>query len=304
MVSEDGTNCATNPVTSTLFEAKQLQRSGFLYDWIRFHIIVSWNKSTKQTRLFIIEAPPSFTARLSDLMCDSLVGNELGDPFWAVERLVNVAVGSFDTTVWAVRDRVRDIETLQIPSDQKPSPNYRCLHDLARHAIHVSETLEVSLETVGSIIRHHKDILKSMPGRESARPGKAIHARLQLMENILHSLRSRSHSNHQRLLNEIQLAFHTVSQYDSKVSVEITQSDSTAMRTVAFVTLSALPATFVSSIFSMSFFNFTSDGKSEFISDKFWIFWAITIPLTITASVCCSYFRIVPSFGLRTREPI
>lgn len=291
-----------HPVTSTLFEAKQLQTSGQGYHWIRFNFIVSWLAPVKQTRVFIMEAPAGFNVTLSDLISAAMGGNEFGEPFWMVQRIVNSVVGVFDTTVWAVRDEVRNIEMLQMPPDRKPSPNYRYMHDLARHAIHVSESLDVSLETIGSIIRHHDGILKARSDRISARVGKTIHSRLQFMENILHSLRSRSDSNQQRLLNEIQLAFHTVAQYDSNISVEITQADSTAMRTVAFVTLSALPATFVSSIFSMSFFNF--DTTSGFISDKFWMFWAITIPLTIGISVFCTYSRIVPSFGLARTVPV
>ncbi|KAG6358377.1 hypothetical protein INS49_014261 [Diaporthe citri] len=250
-----------------------------------------------------MEAPTGFNATLSDLISDAMSGSEFEDPFWIVEKMVNSVVGVFDTTVWAVRDEVRNIEMLQMPPDRKPSPNYRSMHDLARHAIHVSESLDVSLETVGSMIRNHDGLLKARSDRTSARVGKTIHSRLQFMENILHSLRSRSSSNQQRLLNEIQLAFHTVAQYDSKTSIEITQSDSTAMRTVAFVTLSALPAMFVSSIFSMSFFNFDSDATSGFISDKFWIFWAITIPLTIGISVFCAYSHILPSLGLTRRVP-
>jgi Mg2+ and Co2+ transporter CorA len=285
-----------------LFEAKQLERS-CQYHWIRFSLVVSWLASTNQTRIFIIEAPAGFITTMSKLISDGLRKSEMGDPFWAVEKLVNNVVGVCDRTVWAVRNKVRSIEMLQMPLDRKPSPNYRDMHDLARHAIHVSESLAVSLETVGSIIRRHDDLLQARPDHKPASVGKAIHARLQFMENILHSLRYRSDSNQQRLLNEIQLAFHTVAQYDSKISVEITQSDSTAMRTVAFVTLSALPATFVSSIFSMSFFNFDPGANSGFISDKFWIFWAITVPLTIGISVLCAYTHIVPSIGSARRLP-
>lgn len=294
----------SNLVTRSLFEAKQLEMGGRAYHWIRFSLVTSWLASDDQTRLFILEAPPGFTTTLSNWISEGLRRNELGDPFWAVEKIVNSVVDACDRTVWAVRDQVRRIEMVQMPSDRKPSPDYREMHDLARHAIHVSESLTVSLETVGSIIRSHDNLLRARTDRVSVREGKMIHSRLLFMENILHNLRSRSDSNQQRLLNEIQLAFHAVAQYDSKISIEVTQSDGIAMRTVACVTLIALPATFVSSIFSMSFFNFNSDGDSKFISDNFWIFWAITIPLTISASVFCNYFHIVPSFGLRRREPI
>lgn len=59
-----------------------------------------------------------------------------------------------DRAVWSIRDRVRDIETEQEP-EGKPQPKYRRLHDIARHAIHVTETLDVSLQTIERILRHH-----------------------------------------------------------------------------------------------------------------------------------------------------
>ena len=82
-----------------------------------------------------------------------------------------------------------------------------------------------------------------------------------------------------------------------------TQSDSAAMKTVAVVTLTFLPATFVSvgpeyyvpsvchslieqqALFSMSFFNF-SPGATDAgdgiwtVSDKIWLYWLVAIPLT------------------------
>lgn len=82
-----------------------------------------------------------------------------------------------------------------------------------------------------------------------------------------------------------------------------TVSDSAAMKTVAFITMTFIPATFVSvsqesfvlfrfcsstimqAIFSMSFFNFSpaKDNQPEAweVSDKIWIYWLTAIPLTL-----------------------
>ena len=82
---------------------------------------------------------------------------------------------------------------------------------------------------------------------------------------------------------------------------EAVRKDSAAMRTIAVVTLAFLPSTFISvgvqfvmvirpltlgqTIFSMSFFNFSpgpETGRGDWlVSDKFWIYWVIAIPLTI-----------------------
>jgi hypothetical protein len=57
------------------------------------------------------------------------------------------------------------------------------------------------------------------------------------------------------------------------------------MKSIAFVTLAFLPATFISAVFSMSFFSFDSDSGSWSVSDKLWIYWAVSIPVTIFATV-------------------
>lgn len=90
--------------------------------------------------------------------------------------------------------------------------------------------------------------------------------RLYFYLHMMKSLKSRAQANKERLLNEITLvrnslhflmitwlrlgkAFNTVAQYDSRISVQIgqaAQSDSAAMKTIAFLTLAFLPATFIS----------------------------------------------------------
>jgi hypothetical protein len=51
------------------------------------------------------------------------------------------------------------------------------------------------------------------------------------------------------------------------------------MKTISILTLVFLPATFISALFSMSFFNFDSDYGWQ-MSDRFWIYWDVAIPVT------------------------
>jgi len=63
----------------------------------------------------------------------------------------------------------------------------------------------------------------------------------------------------------------------------VTQQDSSSMKTIAFMTLVFLPAGTVASIFGSQFFNLIvdSNGVPHFvISPLFWIFWAISLPIT------------------------
>jgi hypothetical protein len=114
---------------------------------------------------------------------------------------------------------------------------------------------------------------------------QGVQYRLRFAENMMANLRDCLVSNEKRLLNEIQLAFHIVAQYDANTSVEIrrlTRSDGVAMKMIAFVTLAFLPSTFVSAIFSISFFTFNVNA-SWVVSGKIWVYWAFAVRLTLVS---------------------
>lgn len=208
-------------------------------------------------------------------------------PMWFYPHLVSEVARLQEVAVWAIRDRVRAVEK-KPKTDGRPQPDYRHLHDIARHAIHVSETLDVSLQTVQRMLARHREL---MPLRSDGDQSQEIQSQLQFWESFISSLRHRSVSNEKRMANEIQLAFNIVAQHDASTSVKIglaTQSDSIAMKSIAFVTLTFLPPTFVCAIFSMSFFDYSA-GSGWAISDKFWLYWAFAVPTTLLTVVVWYY---------------
>lgn len=198
-----------------------------------------------------------------------------------------------DLAVWEARDLARVVEKHR--GDLNPeNPDYLRLHEIARHIIHVSETLTVATSTVKSIQTHHERFLTYMDDSGNVF-WNHVRNRLSFHHHMLDSLRNRSESNRARLANEIGLAFNTVAQYDSRVSVEISKEmrvDSAAMRTIAFVTLIFLPGTFISALFSMSFFDFDAEKNIWAVSKKFWIYWVVAGPVTlISISLWYNWWR-------------
>ena len=94
-----------------------------------------------------------------------------------------------------------------------------------------------------------------------------------------------------QLTEDAQL-FNIVSQQDTQVSISIgedsrrlasaSKEDSLAMKTLAAVTMVFLPGTFVATLFSMPLFDWDKPAaaSSGMVSNKFWIYWVVTIPLT------------------------
>lgn len=272
------------------------------YDWDRFNIFTVWNPSTHQTTILAFDLPDARINQMRSLLLDGLQKSEMNDPFWMYPRLLDDVVSLQDESVWSVRHLVRAIEKRR--TEEKPQgdgPDYVYLHDTARHAIHVLETLELGANTVESILAHHKRVTGVMgiiSGTEENLSSGLVVGRLLFYQDMIRNLRSRASSNRARLQNEIQLVFNLVSQQEARTSVEIgraARSDSAAMRTIAFITLTFLPPTFISAVFSMSFFNYDQATGIWAVSDDFWLFWAVSVPVTIfTALLWIVWSRLFP----------
>ncbi|OTA54842.1 hypothetical protein K449DRAFT_469300 [Hypoxylon sp. EC38] len=279
--------------TWAYFEVKQLNNT-MEYEWVKINIFVRWLVPSNQTIILAFDTKSPFTECIPDML-QNPEPNDLKDPFWVYARLASKVVHLQDTSVWAVRNQVRAIET-EIKPVGRPRPDYRRLHDVARHAIHVSETLDVTTETMDSILAHHDEFLMQGIALESIDRdiSEDIHRQLTFCKNVISNLRHRAASNRKRLENEIQLAYNTVAQYDAEISVQIgraAQMDSAAMKTVAFLTMAFLPATFLCSIFSTSFFDYNADANSWTMSSKIWIYWAFAIPSTLGTFTLWYFWR-------------
>jgi len=81
------------------------------------------------------------------------------------------------------------------------------LHDIARHAIHSTETLGVASNTINSILRQHELLLK----KQRQHPTEHIKTQwqtrqyLQFQSQMFASLRARSEANELRVRNEVNL---------------------------------------------------------------------------------------------------
>jgi Mg2+ and Co2+ transporter CorA len=251
---------------------------------------------------------------MQSLSKPALFQSHLIVPFWPYTHVFEILADLQESAIWAVRDQVRDIEKVTDPYIRQ-RPDYRKLHDFARHAIHVNETLDVSIQNIETIIKQYdiymiSEVSKSQDTYIGA--DENIRNQLDFFRSYITNQRHRSSSNEKRLQNEIQLAYNTVSQADAKTSVEISQSsmkishaaqiDSSAMKTIAFVTLAFLPPTFISSIFSMSFFQ-CGENNGWAMSNKFWLYWVFAVPITIATVLIWKYW-IRFSSSLHNHSPL
>ncbi|KZL63646.1 hypothetical protein CI238_11557 [Colletotrichum incanum] len=92
-----------------------------------------------------------------------------------------------------------------------------------------------------------------------------------------------------RLDLQLNMLYNFIAQAGNNLNMRIAANaglDSTAMKTLAVVTMIFLPPTFVATLFSMSMFDwqasFSAAGDTErTIIPEFWIYWAVSVPLTL-----------------------
>ncbi|KAF2691700.1 hypothetical protein K458DRAFT_482429 [Lentithecium fluviatile CBS 122367] len=88
----------------------------------------------------------------------------------------------------------------------------------------------------------------------------------------------------ERVQSHINLTFSLIAQEENKLSRTVaanSKRDSAAMKTIAVVTMFFLPPTFVATLFSMSMFNWGTEGSGAGLTSAyFWVYWAVAIPLT------------------------
>jgi hypothetical protein len=263
-------------------QGKEL-RSPSEYGWYKINVFVQWLSSPQQTRVVIFDAPKALESQMPALL-DRFGCEAMADPFWIYPILFEQIVQLQDTTVWTARNWIRTLEKSRGASSNVHT-DFSGLHDVSRHVIHVTEMLDLCLGVVKHTRQRHRVYLSGAEGVQPTQmnASKMINGQLQFFETMLENLGYRSLSNKERLNNEIQLSFHMVTQVNAELSLQISRSartDGTLMKTVAVLTLVFLPATFLSAVFSMSFFSYEA-GEEWKMSSSIWIYFAWAIPVTL-----------------------
>lgn len=259
------------------------------YEWLKLNVFTRSDYASKRTVAVVFDAKPKVQEKLVKLLPKTKTINldALGDPYFIHALFAEAVVALQEDAVWKIRNSVRRIEETR-------NTESLISHDLVRHAIHVFETLDLAAGTFNSMIEHHNRFafMTSASDRTIINTQQHIHDRLQFFLDVIQGLRLRSVSNKERLLNEIQLSFNVVAQNINRA----VQSDSSAMKTIALFTVALFPMPFLASVFSMSVFYYNDNSGQWSVSKKFWIYWAIAIPITlVVALLLYSYNKKVNS---------
>ncbi|KAF7507242.1 hypothetical protein GJ744_010800 [Endocarpon pusillum] len=185
---------------------------------------------------------------------------------------------------------------------------------------------QTELATIGHVARFSKvcgefllKTLQELNGipltsceHEFHKAGEPLLHRSEYYTNSCINLLSQSQGLKERVQSHINLTFSLIAQEENRINHSVavdnamiavaSKKDSSAMKTIALLTILFLPATFVATFFSMSIFDFSPSGGSRpVMSPYMWVYWTITIALTATVLLVWRIWWKVEDRNYQTR---
>ncbi|KAK4231145.1 hypothetical protein QBC38DRAFT_451522 [Podospora fimiseda] len=242
------------------------------YQWYETTIFTRWDRGpVNRCQALVVDAPSDCAGDLLKALKKQKYGLNFQDPFAMHALLIDQLATYCDVSVWRIRDPVRNIEKARMRTGEI----FGAIHEISRHAIHSSEVLEAGVDTLKELhrcqIAVHNKIADELKETYTQQAREYTEFQITLLKN----LKLRADSNRERLKNEINLAYNN-----------ITRQDNTVLKSIALLTMIFLPATFISSFFSTTFFSYGETRDDWQVSDDQWVYWATTIPATLFIILC------------------
>ncbi|RMJ12759.1 hypothetical protein BHE90_008356 [Fusarium euwallaceae] len=256
------------------------------YSWHRagFFLRVENDGSTT---LVCFGAMPRIRQRINEFVAAKAWQHVVTDPYILFDLLFEALYFEVDDTVWKMNTVFGPLEHLIL--EYANSKNIRkmsskipfaAMHNCAKHIIHIAEAIDSCIMLVDATLRN-------VGNHEHTRPTtnepilKQLRETLQYRRSLFGSSQLRLNSLQKRIDNAITLSFNLVTQQDSMVMIQ----DSNSMKVIAAITMIFLPTTGVATVIgSQLFLSDPHDGGKTWdvmLTPLFWTMWWISIPLTI-----------------------
>ncbi|KJZ73073.1 hypothetical protein HIM_07457 [Hirsutella minnesotensis 3608] len=202
------------------------------YWWREMAFFMRW--SPRECRVLCIGTPPCLRQSLPTALEEQHKALlEIQDPFAMILPIVDQIIELYDDSIWRIRDQVR----LQELNRERQTKDFVAMHDATRHTNHLVEVHAVTIETLEQMLQQQKCVYENLPAgtlqEQNLRRQASEYLRFQLY--LMKSLHCRSISINERMSSETALAYNIIA-----------SEDNATMKSIALLTMTVLPATFIS----------------------------------------------------------
>ncbi|KAK1755029.1 hypothetical protein QBC47DRAFT_382542 [Echria macrotheca] len=259
--------------------------------WRNIIPFTSWSKESGRMRILFLGSEPEVVERLLASILDTLQKKGLpSHPLWPYESIFDQVIRCQHHAVLSIRHLILAEEEGSLAGARiSPGVDYPRLFEVTKHTTTVAEILNVNMRTLEDILSCHSLVGTDDSDRNpiSAASSSLLRQKFLFQSHVLFSIRDRSLSYKERIRGATQRAFNVVAQEHASNAVTIAsaaRADGRAMTSLAIITLIFLPPTFISAIFSTTFFSFGDDPGSWVVSEKIWIYCISVIPVTMVVA--------------------
>ncbi|KAI1122952.1 hypothetical protein F5Y10DRAFT_252924 [Nemania abortiva] len=289
-----------------IFRKSDVRKKGKTRGW---EIMLSYSFNTRITTGFVKGTPSS---DINEAVMNHLVKchNDVGHPMLFPMIILSLDLSAkVDIRQRDARDWLRRLEnaiTMRNEIDEKEGYTDFDVDGINRDLVEChSQVLWKRPQAYQEIIKEMKAAMDKfreamnnfgyfVPTEKNTKKLKALHSsmgsRLEFYRVKLTGQEHYIHTTLQRLHIQREALYNIIAQKGSKLNLEMAlqqrrlahaaKRDGTAMKTLSLLGAIFLPGTFLSSVFSMTFFNFKVPENRE-VSQELWIYFVITIPLTL-----------------------
>jgi len=190
--------------SSDLVTANNIKNGSISYHWQRLSFVYSWQASDQPQLLCLL--PANTLTEFADWWKTENIDMASSSPFILLAKSLEYVVASFDHAVWSWRDVVRHLEKRRLEVDNLQKDWVVRMHEIARHAIHSSEMLEMALHVVDSLlteIDREKDLDNSRVHSTTGRSDQS--GDIKRLKTMLQCIHLRSQALEKRIQNEMAL---------------------------------------------------------------------------------------------------
>ncbi|KAH7070305.1 hypothetical protein FB567DRAFT_554807 [Paraphoma chrysanthemicola] len=294
--------CFRDRLISTEEGFSGISRSHFATQRSEFGWVYKYSEKKKsRTVLFVIS--PSPTAHFTTYLKKTLLVPEDRSTLVESPILVHSMLISMHLPSW--QEYLEYHETLLLKLDMKsacsvleqPLVTYdtlKSVREVEKNILPVSPLLTTFEELVDCLQEatriftqvngRNEDILAIMETAFTTMRRESSSYKLQAMY-----MQTRAQMTAQSVLDSLNLGFQKLAQDQSRntfIMARFAREDSVAIRAITLVTSFYLPFSFVATMFGMNLVDFDLDTRNLLVSNQFWLYFLVSIPLTAVTLAC------------------
>ncbi|KAL4962555.1 uncharacterized protein BDV14DRAFT_105695 [Aspergillus stella-maris] len=270
----------------TIYRTKSVA-SFFDCSWSQYGCFVEWDITTGRQKVLFVGVAQHAASLLRENICGISLCTRQTVPFIWHCLLAERSADIYDTSFWGLTYLVAGFEKEHFDRIHT-GPPLQNMHDTARHLFHISGIVEVAEHTIRNLIKEtDRWIAYSLDAAlPHSLPWTQVKQDLRLIESDLFGCKLRLDKLTEHHRNNINLALN--------IAGRAVQSDGATMKTIAVLSLIYLPGTFISGIFGTNFFLLSREesGLTWTVSDNFWLYWVVTIPITLLIILWAFEYRL------------